>query len=165
MTELFLLDFGKDESFGIPFPGRRYLLDGKWEKLHPDNKSRIAHVPLVQRRTSRFKTFISAPFPPTPTSPRISGTIGAHMSTGTARPPPLQLPPQPSPNKKAGQMYANESQANGGAAPIFERKWLSIMAPPPPGGILHKVQLHFEKCIQFTALSARPVFFLVFPPP
>ncbi len=23
-----------------------------------------------------------------------------------------------------------------------------------PGGILHKVQLHFEKCIQFTAVSA-----------
>lgn len=32
-----------------------------------------------------------------------------------------------------------------------------------PGGILHKVQLHFEKCIQFTAVSAlsfSPVFFL-----
>lgn len=31
-----------------------------------------------------------------------------------------------------------------------------------PGGILHKVQLHFEKCIQFTAVSAlsfSPVFF------
>lgn len=30
-----------------------------------------------------------------------------------------------------------------------------------PGGILHKVQLHFEKCIQFTAVSAlsfSPVF-------
>lgn len=32
-----------------------------------------------------------------------------------------------------------------------------------PGGILHKVQLHFEKCIQFTAVSALP-FSPVFPP-
>lgn len=31
-----------------------------------------------------------------------------------------------------------------------------------PGGILHKVQLHFEKCIQFTAVSALP-FSPVFP--